>query len=170
MKSLVVIFILVNQLLAIQTSEKLFECTKIFEERKEELLLELQRIDEQKQALDALKTATDDLIRKREQALQEAEARNDEKLKQIQDKEGNIAAMLEENKKVLEAIKSIKMDKVTTTFAKMKPAAAANILGAMENDEAARILSALKPASSGKILSKMDAKKASEITLIITSK
>ena len=35
-------------LFALQTSEKLFECTKIFEERKSELILELERIDEQK--------------------------------------------------------------------------------------------------------------------------
>lgn len=41
--------------MALQTSDRLFECTEIFKERKSELLVELERIDEQKQALSALK-------------------------------------------------------------------------------------------------------------------
>ncbi len=169
MKHIVLFLVIASQLFSLQTSQKLFECTKIFEERKSELLLELERIDEQKQALDALKTATDELIRKRESALSEKEAQNAATLKSIEEKEQKIAAMLEENKKVLEEIKALKMDKVTRTFAKMKPAASAKIMGDMENNEAATILSKLKPATAGKILSKMDSKKASEITLLLTA-
>jgi len=47
----VLIFIYIN-VLALETSEKLFECTEIFKARKSELLVELERIDEQKQADD----------------------------------------------------------------------------------------------------------------------
>ena len=46
-------------------ASKSYECTKIFEDRKNELLLELERIDEQKQSLDSLKRATEDLLRKK---------------------------------------------------------------------------------------------------------
>ena len=45
--------------------DKIFECTKIFKERKSELLVELERIDEEKQALEALKTATEELLKKK---------------------------------------------------------------------------------------------------------
>ena len=59
MKFLFIIFIMLTNLFAIQTSDRLFDCTEIFKERKSELLVELERIDEQKQALNAQKIATD---------------------------------------------------------------------------------------------------------------
>ena len=66
MKILLIIFILsVLHLSALQTSDRLFDCTEIFKERKSELLVELERIDEQKQALSALKVATEDLLKKK---------------------------------------------------------------------------------------------------------
>jgi hypothetical protein len=49
---------------------KSYECTKIFEDRKNELLVELERIDEQKQSLDSLKRATEELLRKKEALVQ----------------------------------------------------------------------------------------------------
>ena len=55
-----------SSLFALQTSDKLFECTEIFKARKSELLIELERIDEQKQALDALKSATEELLKQKE--------------------------------------------------------------------------------------------------------
>lgn len=169
MRIILILLIGLLPLSALQTSEKLFECTKIFEERKGELLLELERIDEQKQALDALKSATDELIKKREAALSEQEGKNAATLKSIEEKEKNIEAMLQENKKVLDEIKALKMDKVTRTFSKMKPASSAKIMGDMSSEEAARILTTLKPATAGKILAKMDSKKASEITLLLAA-
>ncbi|MDX1294857.1 MAG: hypothetical protein R3302_01230 [Sulfurimonadaceae bacterium] len=81
MRIVLTALLLCGQLAAIETSEKLFECTKIFEERKGELLVELERIDEQKQALDALKTASDELLSRKEAALIEKEAQVDVKLK-----------------------------------------------------------------------------------------
>ena len=50
----------------LQASSELYECTKVFEERKQELILELERIDEQEQALNALKDATEELLKKKE--------------------------------------------------------------------------------------------------------
>jgi len=52
-------------LYALETSDKLFECTEIFKARKSELLIELERIDEQKQSLSALKTATEETFEKK---------------------------------------------------------------------------------------------------------
>jgi flagellar motility protein MotE (MotC chaperone) len=156
-----------SSLLALQTSEKLFECTEIFKERKSELLVELERIDEQKQALSALKTATEELLRKKEVKVSQKEEVVDNKLAQITQKEESIKNMLSKNEAILKQIKDIKMSKIAQTFAKMKAASASNILSGMNPLEAALILQSLKPKTVGQILTKMDAKKASELTLIL---
>ena len=72
------------------------------------------------------------------------------------------------NETILKEIKSQKMDKIAQTFAKMKPASAAAILSDMNSTKAASILGSLKPKIVGKILTKMDAKKASQLTLLLS--
>lgn len=62
---------------------KSYECTKIFESRKNELLIELGKIDEQKQSLDALKRATEDLLKKKESLVQGKGTAVDQKLAEI---------------------------------------------------------------------------------------
>lgn len=168
MKSLVLFILTFTSLMAIQTSDRLFDCTEIFKERKSELLVELERIDEQKQALSALKIATEELLLKKEGRLNQKEEVVDRKLNEITTKEDSIKKMLKRNEEVLTQTKNLKMDKVAQTFAKMKPAASANILSDMDTKEAASILSSLKPKTVGKILTKMDSKKASELTLILS--
>ena len=167
MRLIVLLIITLTSLMAIQTSDRLFDCTEIFKERKSELLVELERIDEQKQALSALKTATEELLKKKEQRLNQKEEVVDKKLQEITQKENTIKKMLEKNEEVLKETKSIKMDKIAQTFAKMKAGSAANILSDMDAQEAASILSSLKPKTVGKILTKMDPKKASELTLLL---
>jgi len=149
-------------------NDKLFECTKVFEERKSELILELERIDEQRQALDALKGASDDLLNRKEIMLDEKESKIANDLASIEKKEANIKKMLEENKKILDDINNQKMDNISQTFSKMKPGAAAAVLADMQVGEAARILRVQKPKTIGKILTKMDTKKASILTLELT--
>lgn len=156
-----------TSLSALETSDRLFECTEIFKQRKSELLVELERIDEQKQALSALKAATEELLKKKENNLEQKEEEVNAKLAEITQKEDSVKKMLEQNETILKDIKSIKMDKIAQTFAKMKPASASNILSGMDSLEAASILSSLKPKTVGKILAKMDPKKASELTLIL---
>lgn len=168
MKSFIVFILTFTSLMAIETSDRLFDCTEIFKERKSELLVELERIDEQKQALSALKIATEELLLKKESRLKIKEEVVDKKLGEITTKEDSIKKMLKRNEEVLTQTKNIKMDKVAQTFAKMKPAASANILSDMDTKEAASILSSLKPKTVGKILTKMDSKKASELTLILS--
>ena len=156
-------------LFGLQTSDKLFECTEIFKERKSELLVELERIDEQKQSLNALKTATEALLKEKEKKLSVQEERVNQKLQEISQKEAAVKKMLARNKKLLAQLKSTKMSKIAQTFAKMKPASAANILSDMANNEAVAILQALKPKVVGKILMKMDPKKASQLTLLLSN-
>jgi len=167
LKIFILLHLLLASLLSLETSDKLFECTEIFKERKSELLVELERIDEQKQALSALQIATEELLRKKESRLNEKEEVIDKKLFEIKEKESSIKQMLSKNEEILTEIKSIKMNKIAQTFAKMKDASAAAILSDMNNEEAAEILSSLNPKNVGKILSKMDAKKASDLTLLL---
>ena len=66
MKIFILTLITFLSLSALQTSDRLFDCTEVFKERKNELLVELERIDEQKQALSALQSATEELLKKKE--------------------------------------------------------------------------------------------------------
>jgi hypothetical protein len=74
---------------------------------------------------------------------------------------------LDKNSKILQELKSTKMNKIAQTFSKMKANSAANVLSDMDAKDAASILQSLKPKVVGKILSKMDPKKASELTLLL---
>ncbi|WP_455757009.1 MotE family protein [Sulfurimonas sp.] len=168
MKILFLITFALSSLIALETSDRLFDCTEIFKERKSELLIELERIDEQKQALAALKAATEELLKKKENNLNQKEEAVDAKLLEITQKENSVKTMLERNEKVLKEAKSTKMSKIAQTFAKMKAASASNILSDMDKHEAAAILTSLKPKTVGQILTKMDPKKASELTLLLS--
>jgi len=164
---LLFLFFYSSSLLAIQTSDKIFKCTKIFEQRKGELLVELERIDEQKQALSALKTATEDLLKRKKAKLDQQEEEVNNKLSEISEKEKKIQAMLDENKKLLKELKKTKMSKIAQTYAKMKAGAAASILSDMPTEDAVAILRSLKPKVVGKIFTKMDAKKAAKLTELL---
>ena len=159
MKKILLIVLIYSSLFSLQTSEKLFECTEIFKERKSELLVELERIDEQKQALSALQAATEELLKKKETKLSQQEEIVDKKLSDITQKETSIKNMLAKNEEILKEIKDLKMSKIAQTFAKMKPASSANILSDMDAVEAVSILQSLKPKTVGKILTKMMQKK-----------
>jgi len=169
LKILLLVLFTLSSLFSLETSDKLFECTEIFKARKSELLIELERIDEQKQALSALKAATEELLKKRETKLSQEEEVVNRKHAEISSKEELVKNMLDRNEVVLKEIKNLKMDKIAQTFAKMKAASAANILSDMDTTQAASILSSLKPKTVGKILTKMDAKKASELTVILSN-
>ena len=167
MKILLIFLLVIAKLSALETSDRLFDCTEIFKERKNELLLELERIDEEKQALSALKQATEDLLKKKESRLTLKEEDIDNKLLTITQKEDSVKKMLGENTTILKEIKDIKTDKIAQTFAKMKAGSASGILSNMKPKDAAAILTSLKPKTVGQILTKMDSKKASELTLIL---
>ncbi len=164
MKKLV--FLIIPFTLLAQMPEP-FECSKIFEERKQELELKLEQIDEQRQAYEALKDATEAMLKRKEDKLKKiAEDLNATRIKlQIQKRE--IKRLIAKNEKLLKAIKEAKADKVSQTYAKMKASAAAQILSSMKASQAAKIVATLKPKTVGQILAKMDPLKASKITLLL---
>ena len=167
MKIFLITLLTISSLSSLETSDRLFDCTEVFKERKNELLVELERIDEQKQALSALQSATEDLLKKKEGSLTQKEEQVNMKLSSITTKEENIKKMLAKNEEALKELKSLKMNKIAQTYAKMKAGAASNILSDMDEKEAAAILTSLKPKTVGQILTKMDAKKASKLTLLL---
>jgi len=166
-KYLIIVVFLYISVFAFEKSDKLFECTEIFKARKSELLIELERIDEQKQALEALKNATEDLLKQKEAKVSYEAEVVEAKRTEILEKESSIQVMLKKNEEILKQISDIKLNKIAQTFSKMKPAASAKILSDMKNDDAAIILRSLKPKIVGKILTKMDSKKGSQLTLIL---
>ena len=159
--------LLLPVLLTAETTPQLLECNKIFQERKQELELKLEEIDEARQAYEALKAATEETFRKKEAKLRQIEADLNATRKKLDEERQAIEALVEKNKKILEAIKKAKADKVAQTYAKMKPSAAAEILAAMPATDAAKLLQQLKPKTVGQILAKMDPQKASRITLLL---
>ncbi|MCD8543962.1 MAG: hypothetical protein LRY52_03645 [Sulfurospirillum cavolei] len=79
------------------------DCTKVFEERKSELLKEVEKIDEARQSFEALQAATNALFEKQKASLKAKEAELAKTKEAIEEKERRIASMLDENKKTLRA-------------------------------------------------------------------
>ncbi len=116
----------------VEAKSELYDCTKVFEERKQELILELERIDEQEQALNALKAATEELLKKKEAKLAEKESTLNAQEQDLKVREEEVAKKLKRNEEALKALKEQKMNKVAQTYAKMKAASAADILSNLE--------------------------------------
>ncbi|MDD5157588.1 PDP protein [Sulfurimonas sp.] len=168
MKLLLLTIFIMGTMSSLWAKDKLFECTEIFKARKSELLVELERLDEQKQAISSLKSATEDLLRKKETKISQEDEVVSRKLAEVKSREESTRSMLKRNEEILKEIKSKKMNNITQTFSKMKEASAARVLENMEPQDAAEIMALLNPKAVGKILTKMDPKKASSLTLILS--
>ncbi|MGM0622603.1 MAG: MotE family protein [Campylobacterota bacterium] len=140
------------------------DCNKIFEQRKGELILELERIDEQKQSLEALKDATESILDKKEKVLNEREAKLEQMMDEVEAQKEEIEQLVAKNEDLLEQIKEAKMTKVSQAYAQMKPRAASGILESMDLEQAIEIMQSLDPEAIGDILAQMGAQRASEIT------
>jgi flagellar motility protein MotE (MotC chaperone) len=140
------------------------DCTQVFEERKSELLKEIEKIDEARQSFEALQAATNALFDKQKEKLDEQRNDLNTTMIKITNKEENIKKMLKENKQLLETINGLKNDKISETYSKMKDSAAAGILSELNTTEAAAVLFSLKAKKVSKIMAKMNPKKASKIT------
>ena len=159
MRILVIFFMLFSVVFA-----ETVDCTQVFEERKSELLKEIEKIDEARQSFEALQAATNALFDKQKAKLDEQRNDLNATMRKIANKEENIKKMLEENKQLLETINGAKNDKISETYSKMKDSAAAGILSELNTREAAAVLFSLKAKKVSKIMAKMDPKKASKIT------
>ncbi len=141
------------------------DCTQVFEDRKAELLKEVDNIDEARQSFEALKAATNALFDKQKariledkKALKDKEAKLDKKQKYIEE-------LIAKNQKLLDTIKGVKNSKISETYTKMKDSAAASVFENLSPSEASAIIFTLPAKKISKILAKMDPKKASLITL-----
>jgi flagellar motility protein MotE (MotC chaperone) len=143
------------------------DCNKIFEERKSELIREIDKIDDRQQAFEALKSATNSLLDKKEQMISQKQAEVNATLENISQKEKNIEDLIKKNKKLLADIKEAKDDKIAQMYVKMKDGPAAAILENMEPSDACNILFNLQAKKMASIMAKMDPIKASKITQLL---
>jgi flagellar motility protein MotE (MotC chaperone) len=162
-KSIVFLLIFSSSLLAVD-KQKLLDCYEIFEQKRAELEAEAEKILEQKEALESLKNTYMALIKKKEAKLKEKEKEINATLEKIEKKKKEIEDLIKKNKEILNAIKQAKMDKVTQSFAKMRPKNAASVLSNMKDEDALNILEKLPPKIVAKIFAKMDPNKAAKLT------
>jgi len=148
-------------------NQKLIDCYEIFDQKKAELESEAEKILEQKEALESLKNTYMILVKKKENKLNQKEKEINASLQKIESEKKVIQDLVAKNKKILDEIKKIKMDKITQSYAKMKPKNAANILSNMPSSDAINILNKLPPKIISKILAKMDPVKAAKLTEIL---
>ena len=144
-----------------------YDCNKIFEERKNEILSELEKIDEQQQALESLQTATNVMLKEKEVALAKKEAEVDEKTKELNAKLKRIENLVGENKQLLKEINEGKDTKLLQSFAKMGAGKAALIFAEMTTNKACSIMFYLQPKQVGAILEKIPPAKAAKISVML---
>lgn len=144
------------------------DCTAVFEKRKAELIKEIEKIDEARQANEALRAANDALYKKKLKILQKEQAKNEDILKQIKDENEKLAKKNKKNEELIASIEDIKNNKLSETYNKMKDGPAAAIMEKMGRGEAANILFTLPPKKVSKIMAKMTPLVASELTVLLT--
>ena len=152
-------------------NQKLLDCYEIFSQKKAELEAQAEKIIERQEALESLKNTYMALFKKKEEKIKLKEKELNATLAKIEQEKNAIKQLLDENKKILQEIKKAKLDKVTQSYAKMRPKNAAQILSNMPVLDALKIVQKLPPKIIAKIFSKMDPKKAAMFSdLLLKSK
>jgi len=159
----ILIFLIPLFLFAVD-NQKLIDCYEIFAQKKAELEAQAERLIEKQEALEALKNTYMALIKKKEEKLKQKELEVNMTLKKIEEEKKQIQKLLEEYKKLLDEIKNAKLDKVTQSYAKMRPKNAAQILENMPENDALAILQKLPPKIIAKIFAKMNPQKAAALS------
>ena len=144
--------------------QKLLDCYEIFEQKKADLEEQAEKLLEEKEAFESFKNTYMVLIKKKEERLKKKELELNATLQAIEKRKKEIEELVKKNQKILEEIKNAKLDKVTQSYAKMRPKNAANVLSNMEVEEALEIIQKLQPKVVAKIFAKMDPKKAAILT------
>jgi flagellar motility protein MotE (MotC chaperone) len=167
MRFLIFIF-LTTSIFSAETSKvdksKLLNCYDIFEQRRAELEGQLAVIEEQKQAFQALKDATMNIINKKKTNLENQQKELNATLTKIETNKKEIKDLVEQNKKILQQIKEAQTDKLVQTYSKMRAGNAASILQDMDENASIDILYRLSPKVLSKIFSKMDTQKAAVLS------
>jgi len=139
---------------------KLLNCYDIFEQRRSELEGQVEDIEDKRQAFQALKDATMNIINKKKQKLDAQQKEINASLAKITQTKNEIKKLIEKNKKILQQIKKAQTDKLVITYSKMRAGNAALILQDMDENASIDILYRLSPKVLSKIFSKMDVQKA----------
>lgn len=143
------------------------DCVSIFEARKSELSKEIDKIDEERQSLEAFRASSEAIFKERNAKLIQKEADINATLSKIEDQKAQIENLIKRNDEILSQIKTMTTDKVGEAYGKMKDQSAADVLSAMDRVSAASIMYALAPKKISSIMAKMEPNVASEITLLI---
>jgi len=163
---IILIFFLLSPLFAVD-NQKLLDCYKIFDQKRAELEAEAEKILEQKEAFEALKNTYMALMKKKEAKLKQKEKELNATLKKIEEEKKQIEELIKKNKQILKAIKEAKLDKITQSYAKMRPKNAAEILSNMDIKDALNILQKLPARILAKIFAKMDSQKAAKFSELL---
>ncbi|CAM2920692.1 MotE family protein [Helicobacter burdigaliensis] len=148
-------------------SAETIDCNIIFEQRKGEILKELDKINEQQQALQALQNATQNILEQKEAELKKREEKVAKIEQDIKATEEKINKMLKKNEEILKQIQNATKTKVGEAYTSMKDSKSAAILENLPEGEAANILFGLDTKVASKILAKMNPQKAATLTQLI---
>ncbi|NPA55777.1 MAG: MotE family protein [Epsilonproteobacteria bacterium] len=143
---------------------KLINCYEIFEQKRAELEAEVEKIEEQRQAFIALKDASMNILKKKEQKVNQKLKEVNDTLNKIEQIKKQNEALVKKYKQILEEIRNANTSKLVQSYAKMRAGNAAKILQDMDMNTSLDILSKLSPKVLSKIFSKMDATKAAVLT------
>ncbi|MBE2984133.1 5'-nucleosidase [Campylobacter sp. RM9344] len=144
------------------------DCTQIFEARKAEILKEVERIDEERQALEAFRASTQAAYESSMAKLSKKEADINATMRVVDQKRREIDERVAQNEEILKELRTMTTDKVSESYAKMKDQSAADVLSQMSRAQAATIMYALEPKKISTVMAKMEPKVASEITILLT--
>lgn len=153
---------------AADEQRQLLDCNAIFEARKNEILAELARVDEQQQAISALQTAQAEILEQKEADLKKREDQIAAIKAEVVEREENIKRIAKKNEETLRQMRSASNSKVGTTYSSMKDSKAAKILEALPREQAAEILYGLDTKISSKILAKITPAISAELTQLIS--
>jgi flagellar motility protein MotE (MotC chaperone) len=164
MKSVLITVLFIVSAMA---KSSLLDCNQVFEQRKDELARELDRVDKRQQEFEAYQEASMELMDKKKRKLREKIDELNATLTKVEATKKEVIKLYEDNKKTLDDIQTSKDNKISATYLKMKEKKAAAILDNMPREKAAKILSMLTPKKISKIMEKMNPIYASEVTLIL---
>lgn len=96
------------------------DCVSIFEARKSELSKEIDKIDEERQSLEAFRASSEAIFKERNAKLIQKEADINATLSKIEDQKAQIENLIKRNDEILSQIKTMTTDKVGEAYGKMK--------------------------------------------------
>lgn len=154
-------------LLGANGENRVVDCNIIFEQRKDEILREVENIEVQQQALQALQNATQNVLDQREQDLKKREIEVANHQKEIEERQAKIELLVKKNEEILKEMKGITQSKIGETYTNMKDSKSAAILQSLPDKDAVEILFALDTKIVSKILAKMEPQKAATLTTLL---